>query len=216
MYGPSAPRRLQWLALPLLTLGLLPWPAPPAEAGSATTIIHVSPVDAAGDLQPSYTVAHHYSGARCQRRSATTGSAYRCFTAQAPDGVYDPCWVTQTNEHVVCLDRPWKHKVVRLAVTGGYDDSDAFRHQASPWSVQLASGRHCLFVPDSTHSINGRPVRYHCTRHVDLAGRFDRTRKQWRVRAYRDTTPHADDATYQWLGFARVVTAWFGQPSRPD
>jgi hypothetical protein len=82
--------------------------------------------------------------------------------------------------------------------------------------VRLASGRHCLFQPASTHSINGRPVRYHCTKHVDLAGKFDRTRPQWRVRAYRDTTPHATDATYRSLGFARVTKAWFGKASRPD
>ena len=187
----------------------------PASA-SATDIHRVRPVDANGALFPDYTVAHHYSGARCQRPSASIGSAYRCFSAQAPGGVYDPCWVTETNEQVVCLIRPWKHRVVQLEVTDGYDDSEEFRHVAHPWAAKLASGRHCLFQPGSTHSINGRAVRYHCTRHVDLAGRFDRSRSQWRVRAYRDMTPHAADASYRYLGRARVATAWFGKPSRPD
>jgi hypothetical protein len=66
------------------------------------------------------------------------------------------------------------------------------------------------------HSVNGRPVRYYCDRHIVLAGRFDRSHRQWRVRSYRDTTPHADDSTYVWQGFAHVATAWFGVPSKQD
>ena len=186
----------------------------PSSAG--TDVVRVSPVDADGTVKPAYTVAHHYGGARCQRPSASIGSAYRCFTQRAPGGVYDPCWVAETAEHVVCLTLPWKHGVVKLDVSGGYDDTEDFRHVAHPWGVRLASGRHCLFQPGSTHSIDGRAVRYHCTKHVDLAGRFDRSRPQWRVRAYRDTTPHATDATYRYLGRARVTKAWFGEPSRPD
>ena len=201
---------------PLLAAGLMSVGTSATARTPATSVIQVSPVDAAGSLKPSYPVVHRYSGARCQRGSDMTGTAYRCFTPQAPDGVYDPCWLTQSDAHVVCMGKPWKHRVVQLGVTGGYDDTDAFDPQTAPWGVRLVSGRHCLFVPDSTHSIRGRPVRYHCTRHVDLAGRFDRSRQQWRVRAYRDTTPHAADATYKWLGFARVATAWFGKPSRQD
>jgi hypothetical protein len=185
-------------------------------SSAATDVVRVSPVDDTGALDADYTVAHHYSGARCQRPSAMTGSAYRCSTAQSPAGVHDPCWLMETSEHVVCMGLPWKHRVVRLEVTGGYDDTEPFAAVAKPWGVRLASGRHCLFVPGSTHSINGRPVRYHCTKHVDLAGRFDRSKPHWRVRAYRDTTPHGVDATYRYLGKARVTRAWFGKPSTSD
>lgn len=183
---------------------------------ASTAIVRVSPVDTDGALRPGYTVAHRYDGARCQRGSATTGTAYRCFTPRSPAGVYDPCWVTRTDAKVVCLTRPWKRRVVQLAVTGGYDDTDPFRRTATPWAVQLASGNHCLFQPGSVHSIGGRPLRYYCRHHVVLAGRFDRSRDRWRIRSYRDTTPHAADATYRWHGFAWVATAWFGLPSRQD
>ena len=185
-------------------------------ANPATAVLHVSPVDADGVLKPNYTIAHRYDGARCQRQSATTGTAYRCYTPQAPGGVYDPCWVTQTDEHVVCMTRPWKHRVVQLTVTGGYDDTDPFRQTATPWGVLLDSGNHCLFQPGSVHSIDGRPLRYYCRHHIVLAGRFDRTHQQWRIRTYRDTTPNAANSTYVWHGFARVATAWFGAPSRQN
>jgi hypothetical protein len=193
-----------------LLAAVLITPSPP------TAIVRVSPVDADGMLKPGYTVAHHYGDARCQRGSATTGSAYRCYTPQSSAGVYDPCWLTETDDNVVCMTRPWKHRVVGLAVTGGYDDTDPFRASAAPWGVQLASGNHCLFQPGSVHSINGRPLRYYCHHHLVLAGSFDRSHQQWRVRSYRDTTPHAADASYRWHGFARVATAWFGVQSRQD
>jgi len=184
-------------------------------AHPTTAVVHVSPLNAAGALKAGYSVAHRYDGARCQRGSATIGSAYRCFTPQSAAGVYDPCWVTQTTDKVGCMTQPWKHRVVRLGVTGGYD-ADPFAHVSTPWGVQLAGGNRCQFVPGSVHSIDGRPLRYYCHHHVVLAGSFDRSRRPWRVRAYVDVTPHAADATYRWHGLARVAKAWFGTPSRQD
>ena len=204
----------RWLAPLLLIPGLLISSAPATAKAPATAVVRVSPVDSSGAVKPGYRVVHRYSGARCQSRSEMTGTAYRCYSAQAPGGVYDPCWVGHDDTRVACLVKPWKHRVVQLTVTGGYDDTDPFRRQPAPWGVLLASGRHCLFVPGSTRSVNGRPVRYYCSRHVALAGRFDRSHPRWRIRSYRDTTPHAADSTYVWRGVARVATAWFGQPSR--
>jgi hypothetical protein len=182
---------------------------------AATAVVQLSPVATDGTLEAGYTVAHHYSGARCQRGSAMTGTAYRCFTPQS-SGVYDPCWVTQSSSYVVCLGRPWKHGVVQLHVTGGYDDSDPFHHHGTPWGVRLTDGNHCLFEPGSVNSIGGRSLRYYCNHHVVLAGSFDRSHQQWRIRSYRNTTPHATDATYHYEGRARVATAWFGLSSRQD
>jgi hypothetical protein len=198
------------------TAGAQPASSGAVSASGATVIRQVSPVDADGALLPGYTIAHRYSGAGCQRGSALTGTAYRCATSRAPQGVLDPCWVTQTSERVVCLDEPWRHRVVRLTVDGGYDSKAEFGHQPSPWGVRLASKQRCLLHPASVESVNGRPVRYYCTKRVVLAGRFDRSTRTWRIRAYRNTTPHAEQPTYRSLGRARVVTAWRGSPSRTD
>src|SRR3954470_21002723 len=128
---------------------------------SATSVVRVGPVNPDGTLRAGYSVTHSYGGAQCQRGSAMTGSAYRCFTPQS-SGVYDPCWVTQTNAEVVCLGRPWKHGVVQLSVTGGYAATDSLRQSGTPWGVRLTDGNHCLFQPAHVNSINGRPLRYYC------------------------------------------------------
>ena len=196
------------LATPLLAM-LISTPAP------ATSVRHVSPVNADGTLKSTYSVAHHYDGARCQSGSAMTGSAYRCFTSRSSQ-VYDPCWVTQSSDQVVCLGRPWKHGVVKLDVTGGYDDTTPFSHPSAPWGVRLTDGNHCLFQPGSVNSVNGRPLRYYCHHNVVLVGSFDRSRQQWKIRSYRDLTPHASNSTYRYEGRAGVSTAWFGADSRQD
>jgi hypothetical protein len=202
-------------ALLPVTLALA-WTGPGAGAAPnpPTAVTQVSPVTDSGALKPGYDVEHRYGGARCQSGSDTTGSAYRCFTPRSSAGVYDPCWVTASNDEVVCLTRPWLRRVVQLIVTGGYDDTDPMRPSAAPWGVQLTDGNRCLFQPGSVHAVNGRPVRYYCHHHVVLAGQFDRTHRQWQIRSYRNTTPKAADATYRWAGLAHVTTASFGAPSR--
>jgi hypothetical protein len=206
--------RLSAVLLASLTALAMPAASAAAAQRAATLVMRVSPVTSTGELKSGYTVAHRYSGARCQSDSSVTGSAYRCFSSQAPDGVYDPCWVTQTSDNVVCIGRPWARRVVQLAVTQGYDDTDPMRTSATPWGAQLTDGNRCLFQPGSVHSINGRPLRYYCHHHVVLAGQFDRSHRQWQIRSYKDVTPNAADATYRWQGFARVNTASYGVASR--
>jgi hypothetical protein len=188
-----------------------------ARSTSPTVVKEVSPVDADGVLKPRYEVADRYGGARCQRGSALTGTAYRCHTSQSPQGVLDPCWVTTTSDYVICLDVPWrKHKVNRLHVTSGYDDADGFRHQRWPWGLRPAIHRRCLLHPSAVEYAGGRPIHYYCNKHTVLAGRLDRSGARWRMHAYRNTTPHSVQPTYMALGWVRIVTAWRGEPSRTD
>jgi hypothetical protein len=184
-------------------------------AATPTVVRHVSPVDADGVLLDRYEVAHRYGDARCQRGSAMTGTAYRCFTAQSPQGIHDPCWVTTSSDHVICLDVPWrKHKVVQLHVTDGYDDVDGFGRQRRPWGLRVDIDRRCLLHPAAVESTHGFPVHYYCNKHVALAGPIDRSGARWRIRGYVNTTPHGVQSTYQSLGWLHVVTAWRGKQSR--
>ena len=197
-----------------LTLAV-PGPGARAQAeGEPTVVKKVTPVDADGALKPAYVVKHRYPGARCQSGSNMTGTAYRCFTSQAPDGVYDPCWVTDTGEHVICPGMPWKHKVVQLRVSDGFDNDDGFHKQKWPWGLRLTNDRHCLLSPAAVQFAGGRPIHYYCNKHVALAGHLDRSGARWRIHAYRNTTPHGIQPTYRSLGRLRVVVAWFGEPSR--
>jgi len=203
------------LAVALGSMTIATGAAATGSATPVTVIRHVSPVDADGVLQDRYDIAHRYGGARCQRGSAMTGTAYRCSSAQSPQGIYDPCWVTTTNDKVVCLDVPWRrHKVVQLNVTEGYDDVGGFGHVGLPWGLRVDIHRRCLLHPAAVESAHGLPVHYYCNKHVALAGALDRSGHRWRVRAFRNLTPHGVQATYKALGWVHVVTAWRGEPSR--
>lgn len=194
-----------------------PVPAVHRVATAPTVVRHISPVDADGVLKPRYEVAHHYGAARCQSRSAMTGTAYRCFTSRSPQGVYDPCWVTTSSAAVICLDVPWRrHEVTRLKVTSGYDDTDGFVHRRWPWGLRVDIHRRCLLHPSAVEYANGRPIHYYCNKHTALAGRLGRSGTTWRMRAYRNTTPHGIQATYRAIGWVHVVTAWYGERSRTD
>ena len=186
-----------------------------ATSASPTVVRQVSPVDANGVLKPAYEIKHTYSGARCQSGSSMTGTAYRCYTSQAPQGVLDPCWVTDTSERVICLSVPWRKKnAVALRVTDGYDESDGFHHQSRPWGVRVDIPRRCLLHPAAVEYAQGHAIHYYCNKHTALAGPLDRSGSRWRIRAYRNTTPHAVQPTYKSLGWAHVLTAWFGERSR--
>ena len=187
-------------------------------AGSTPTVVRqVSPLDANGMLKPSYAVKNHYAGARCQSGSAMTGTAYRCFTSQSPRGVLDPCWVMDTNERVMCLSVPWrKHNAVELQVTDGYDDADGFHRQSRPWGLRVDLPRRCLLHPVAVEHAQGRAIHYYCNKRTALAGPLDRSGSRWRVRAYRNTTPHSVQPTYRRIGWVHILTAWRGQKSRHD
>ena len=170
--------------------------AAPGAEGSPTVVASVSPVDDTGALKPRYDVTHRYGGARCQRGSALTGTAYRCFTSRSPQGVYDPCWVATTSDHVICLDVPWRrHKVTQLRVSDGYDDAGGFRRQPRPWGLRPAlAHRRCLLHPTAVEYAQGQPVHYYCSRRTVLAGPLDRSGARWRMHAYRNLTPHGQSA----------------------
>jgi hypothetical protein len=186
-----------------------------AAASSPTVVRQVSPVDTTGVLKPAYEIKHHYGGARCQSGSAMTGTAYRCFTSRAPQGVFDPCWVTDTSDQVICLTQPWRKKnAVELRVIDGYDDTDGFPHQSWPWGLRVDLPRRCLLHPAAVEYAHGHAIHYYCNKHTALAGPLDRSGSRWRIRAYRNTTPHAVQPSYKRIGWVHVITAWRGGRSR--
>lgn len=179
----------------------------------ATVVVAESPVDAQGDLQPGFHVTHRYGEASCNSGSELTGTAYRCFTAQSRQGVYDPCWVTAHDDVVVCQDRPWTRSLVQLRVTRGYGDSAGFSHVGQPWGLGLASGPRCLRVVGATGTMHGHPITYTCNKHTILTNRPDRGASRWRVRAYR-LVGHGRHRHWRSLGRQPITTAWRGAPSR--
>lgn len=189
---------------------------PAAPAAAATVARPVSPVDATGHLAPGYDIRHRYAAASCESGSPTTGSAYQCFSPQSPDPLYTSCWVTVAADRVDCLVAPWQHKVVRLQVTRGYDDSAGFETVGRPWGVRLARGERCLVILGPVHVVRGKPVNYYCNHKLALAGRIDHHRSAWRVSVFRKMHQRGRPTTYRPLGRHRIAVAWSGQPSRHD
>jgi hypothetical protein len=193
----------------------------PADSVSAvrsvgpTHVDAVRPVTADGSLAAGDSVHRRYGGASCQSGSATIGHAYRCVTPSSPHGVYDPCWVTSQRHVVVCLVKPWLHTVVRLRVTGGYDDSAGFERVQLPWGARIGASR-CLVILGPVHTIHGRTRNYLCTHRMVLAGRFRHPGRVWRIHAYRRRHRHGHGPRYRSLGVRPAATVWFGQPSRHD
>jgi hypothetical protein len=206
----------------LLLVGPSPgWAAPaghatagPRSAAPPTTVRHVSPLEHSGHLAPGYTVTHHYPDASCVSGSPTTGTAYECFSAGSPEGVFDTCWVQANVAYVTCLANPWTHTAVRLHVTGGYDDRGGFPHVAAPWGVRLGRSIRCLIDLGSVKSAGGHPITYHCTRHIVLTDQVTRTAATWRAHAYRRVAHKGRGSTFTPLGRQPVAVGWRGRASR--
>lgn len=188
--------------------------AGPAVAAPTTSVLHLRPVDAQGRVFGGYSVGHHFTAANCQRGSPTVGKAYGCVTPQSGQGVYHSCWVQTDHNYVVCLVKPWEHRIVRLHVTRGYDDSTGFQTVHRPWGLRLGALR-CLVILGPTDTTRGRTVRYACNHKTVLAGPIHRG-ATWHAHAYRKIHHGGHHLTYRSRGIKPVTTAWFGMRSMRD
>jgi hypothetical protein len=185
-------------------------------ASAPTDVRTVGPLDPTNRLAHGYRITHRYGDANCEIGSPTVGKAYQCFTPQASQGIFDSCWVQAHKAFVVCLVKPWQHKVARLHVTRGYGDSGGFLTVHEPWGVRLAGGPRCLVILGPVHSAGGRRVNYGCSHKVVLAGKILRHGATWRARAYRTVHHGGHVVTYRSLGALPLSVAWSGKPSQKD
>jgi hypothetical protein len=189
-----------------------PEPANAAPNASATAIVRVSPVDAAGKLLHGYRVTHRLGKASCQFGSEATGTAYRCF---AGNYVIDPCWVTANKAYVDCLVEGWSHAVWRLHVTKGYDN-DGYSHHghrgAYPWGVQTVGGARCGWLEGASGAVGKYRIDYGCSKNEKkvLIGAVDRTPSLWTIRRAHATSGYH----YKRDGHVKLQEAWYGKPSR--
>lgn len=208
-------RRLAALVTALIAVGgfaLAASPAgaaahrPGARAAAPTVVSRVRPVTATGALRSGYTVTHRLTGASCQSGSEATGNAYRCFAGNA---VIDPCWVTSNTAFVDCLAAPYSHKVTRLHVTKGYDNTGGFGSPASlPWGLQVG-GKRMVLLQGATSTVNGMRINYEVHGFsVVLVGPVDKSSSPWTIRKGKRT-----HGVYRIVGRVDIATAWFGQRS---
>lgn len=208
-------KRLGRALVALCSAGLALAVAVPAGAAPATTVVHLRPVDAQGRLLPGFSVGSQLTDANCQSGSPTIGNAYECVTPQSGRGVYHSCWVETDHSYVVCLVKPWQHRVVRLHVTRGYDDSAGFGTVHRPWGLRVGVNLRCLVILGPTDTTRGNTVRYACNHKTVLAGPIRRG-STWHAHAYRKIHHGSHHLTYHSRGVEPVSTAWFGKGSVHD
>lgn len=203
------------LALSVLVGGLVT-SAQAAASRVATQQRTVSPVDDGNQLAAGYRIAHNYGNASCESGSPTVGKAYECFTPQSSEGIYYSCWVQANQNFVLCLDKPWQHKVVRLHVTRGYGDSSGFDKVQRPWGVRLANGYRCLVILGPVHTTHGQPVNYYCNHNRALAGKINERHRVWMVRTFREVHHPGRPTEFRSTGSRAIAVAWAGGPSQHD
>jgi hypothetical protein len=179
-------------------------------ASRPTAVRAVAPVDGAGNLAVGYAVTRNEGDGTCQPGSNMTGTAYRCSTPDAPQGVLDPCWQTASATTMDCLTAPWLHGVVQLRVTGSAA-GPGFRNASLPWGMRIGPVR-CLRDPGAVSRINGRLLLYHCTRHRDLYAPLRDHGSDWTAHLYL-TDAHTRTG-YRSLGWSAVDVAWYGVPTQ--
>jgi hypothetical protein len=184
-----------------------------APSAPATSVVHLSPVDAQGALAPGFTIRHRFGDANCESGSPTVGKAYECFTPQSGQGVFDSCWVQADHHFVLCLVEPWLHRVARLHVTRGYGKGPGFHRVHLPWGVRIGHRIRCQVILAPTDTTRGHRVDYGCNHKEVLAGRIHRG-TTWQAHAYRKVHHGGHHLTYKSLGVHPIAVAWFGKPSQ--
>jgi hypothetical protein len=201
------------LALPLSAATATP---SGSVASASTDVRAVSPMDSQDHVAAGFRISHRYGDANCESGSPTVGKAYQCFTPQSPQGIFDSCWIQSDKSFVVCLVKPWLHKVERLHVTRGYGDSAGFLTVHRPWGVRLRTGPRCLVILGAVHSTRGQRIDYDCNHRIVLAGPIRHHGTTWHARAYRKVHHGGHRITYTSLGSQPLSVAWSGKPSQKN
>jgi hypothetical protein len=183
--------------------------AAPSATPAATQRVDVRPVTATGHLRTGYTVVHRFGGTQCLASSIAVAKAYRCFAGN--NEIFDPCWVQDTAApNVICLPRPWSHRVVQLHVTKGYDGTASGGSRQWAWGFRLADGVRCTGVQGATSEVDGYRISFGCDdgKTVLLAAP-DKSSSLWTIRAAHDV------GNYHYKQIARqtITKAFYGRPS---
>lgn len=196
----------------LFAVGLAAASASPA--GAATTTATYTPFAADSTLLPGLSVTQEVPG-QCGDEgdwpSNVNVGAYRCSTDRdLADGsnLLDPCFPeppqdgTDEAESVICPGSPTSRRVVRIRT--GFIAPLASSPDRTPWALQIAGGRTCVFTSGASSSVRGRRVNYLCDGRGlrALAGTPRRRTATWTIGMVR---------SFEGAGYRRVKVkrAWY-------
>lgn len=178
------------------------------SAPAATQVVHIAPVDGAGEPTAGYTVTRDLADGNCEPGSDTGAIAYRCFSG---NGVYDPCWTDRSDSTgltVRCLMDPWGKTVTLIRLTAVPEDIPAQADPQIPIGLTLSDGEQC-FISEGAHSeFNGRPIDYGC-KSLSVLRNLDESGPLWRA----DTVNYSTAAGYSSGPTLTVTAAYTPDPS---
>lgn len=209
----TTPSRTRPLALALLAVAVVaallastPATAVPARAApattsspTATTVKRITLLTPAGHLRKRFPVVATRKG-RCWTSSAVNGRLYRCFRG---DYIHDPCWKESGRHSVVCLEKPWGTKVLRIRLTRKLPRTDSYG--PALWGLRVGDGIGvgCTLSQGAGGTVDGQGISYFCQRGWVLLEEPDRSNPLWTIGTARWATDH-----YEPRGDHQLTTAW--------
>ena len=169
---------------------------------AATQVHHVSPVTKLRELKPDYRVTAVGRG-YCWTSSFLHPELYRCFLGNY---IQDPCWSEAGRQTVICLTRPWSHRVTRLRLTRRLPSSNPGK--GAIWGLTMLSGNNCQFASGAGVLFHGERVNYFCRRRWALVGDPNTDRPVWHIQTVRRVHRH-----FEGRGSRALTDAW--RPSNP-
>ena len=157
------------LVVATTALTFLPTSSAPASSSArltSTAVRHVSPLDSNGHLKSRYDLVNVRRG-HCFTTSFENGRLFRCLGGNF---LHDPCWKESGRHSVICLDRPWSHRVTRLNLTRRLPARDTYG--PTDWGLRLASGINvnCQHSQGASGTVGGKPISYFCAHGWALLG----------------------------------------------
>jgi hypothetical protein len=168
-----------------------------ARVSAPTQVHRVSPTNRSGELKRGYRVVSTRRG-YCWTVSDLNPALFRCFWKNL---IEDPCWPEAGEQSVLCLARPWGHRLMRLRLTKRLPEP--MQNHSALWGLTTASGNNCQFAAGAREWFHGRPVSYYCARRWVLIGAPDRSEPTWRMRAARRYQHR-----YHARGWHRLADGW--------
>ena len=197
----------------LATVLLIGAPGIAPSAPSRTQVVRWSPFDSAGKLKAGLRVKSAEGGCTDIGYTFVGGIGYRCGFGNF---LLDACFRDGPNptDYVICIDRPWDRRVVRLRSVGlllypGVTFTAPARY---PWGIVLGDGNRCS-VEQGAHgglTAHGKRyvVDYDCEEDdIFLLREGIERGRVWRVNAARlnETT-----LRFTFLGHVPVRRVYFG------
>jgi hypothetical protein len=120
----------------------------------------------------SSTIPTRLKSGSCFVGALTTNrnDAWRCLIGNF---IYDPCFSSAQAPGIVICPDATLHRGIEIQLTKGLPRHFGNKRPPSvhgqPWKIELAGGRHCIFLTGATGAVHGVRLNYACDRGAKFA-----------------------------------------------